>query len=189
MKRKTFLSVFIWITFALSISSAEAIDSCDKLLPAALQKYVGRKNPGYRLPRQSDYSPIDVDYNLKHGGNECIGISKGSYFRKNVENYAFTITSKSVDHTILIVANNVDGIWKTVLLRDWGNSPIGGIYVETLAPGSFERTEALDGPISEPGEVMKLNTTTDGIISGGIESSGVVYAFDGTQWLHVWVSD
>ena len=57
------------------------------------------------------------------------------------------------------------------------------------SPGKYERTEALDGPVSEPGERESYTSKRQGIVAGTIESSGAAFFFDGNAWIHVWISD
>ncbi len=166
-----------------------AADACAPLVPEGLKLAIAQSYPDYRLPQQSDYSKENIKYNVEHGGSGCLGIATGSYYRNSVINYAINITAKTKRHTLLIVADLVNAEWKLTLLRDWGDEASGGIYVDTEEPGTYERTEALDGPISEPGERGKYTSKRQGLVAGGIESSGAVFFFDGKGWVHVWISD
>jgi len=65
----------------------------------------------------------------------------------------------------------------------------GHLYVDTAAPGKYERTEALDGPVGAPGERESYTSKLQGIVAGTIESSGAAFFFDGNAWIHVWISD
>jgi hypothetical protein len=190
MKGNSFCLILTPILLILGfILSAQAADSCSNLIPSSLSSVIDKTYSGYRLPHQSDYDEYNVDYNLKNGGNGCLGIAKGHYIKKNVESYALNITSDLKKNTLMIVATKNQKSWKLEIVQDWEDEPIGRMYVETEKPGTYERTEALDGPISEAGERMKVTSKLEGIVAGGIESSGAVFFYVGKKWVHVWISD
>ena len=66
---------------------------------------------------------------------------------------------------------------------------MGGLYADTLEPGKYNRTEALDGPVTETGELDSFTSKHQGVVAGAIESSGAAFFFDGRRWVHVWISD
>jgi hypothetical protein len=189
MQNAISFSAFFGILLFGAQDIAIAADACAPLIPEALKLAIAQSYPDYRLPRQSDYDKVDIKYNVEHGGSGCLGIAAGSYYRKNAINYAINVTSKTKTHTLLIVADRLDTAWKLELLRDWGDESIGRIYVDTEEPGTYERTEALDGPISEPGERERYTSKRQGLVAGAIESSGAAFFFDGKGWVHVWISD
>ena len=91
---------------------------------------------------------------------------------------------------LLIAARHQQGSgWFIEELRNWDSPLLGSLYVETKRSGHYERSESLDAPASEPGELEKFDSKFTGIVSGSIESSGVAYFFDDKKWVHVWISD
>jgi hypothetical protein len=169
--------------------SAATTDACAGQVPQPVRFVIEQNFPEFRLPRQSDFDARDISYNREHGGTGCLGIAKGSYRRAYTTDYAINITSKTQTHTILIVASQAADTWRVEVVRDWGEEAIGTLYVDTEPPGTYERTDALDGPITEPGERGKYTAKREGIVTGAIESTGAAFFFDGKAWVHVWISD
>ena len=163
-------------------------DTCRKMIPKSLQEILKQKFPAYRLPLVSDNDTYNIQYNLKHGGNGCIGVALGDFDNDHTEDIALLITSIKDDHNLLVVGTRRGKSWKVDVLRDWGGAR-KNLYVEAIKPGKYTRTEALEGPVSEPGEVEEFTSTSDGIVSGGVESSGCAYFLKGADWIHVWISD
>jgi len=190
MKRNAIaLSIAFGILLLGGQGFARAADACAPLIPGALRMAIAHSYPDYRLPRQSDYDAYNIKYNVEHGGNGCLGIATGSYYRRSSTDYAINITSTTKLHTLLIVAEQVAAKWRLELVWDWGDEPGGRVYVDTEVPGSYERTEALDGPISEPGERESYTSKRQGLVAGAIESTGAAFFLDGKHWVHVWISD
>ena len=168
-------------------SAARASDVCDGLVPTAARLAIEKQYPKFRLPHEADYNPGDIKDG--QGGVQCLGIAKGSYHRGSGVEYALNITSTKAPHTVLVVAYQAGAAWQVELVWDWGSATLGSVYAGTAAAGTYERTEALEGPANEPGERLAYKANHDGVVSGQIESSGAAFFFDGKRWIHVWVSD
>lgn len=183
-------TILITLLVAIFTCSAEANerDSCRSMIPDSLQKVLKLKFPGYRLPLVKDNENYDIQYNLTHGGNGCLGVAVGDFDNDKNKDLGILLTAIKGDNNLLVVARKKGEAWKVDLLRDWGNRR-NRLYVEAAKPGEYSRTEALEGPVTEPGEVEEFTSVSYGIVSGGIESSGVAYFLKGNEWIHVWISD
>ena len=172
---------------ALNVASAKDID-CASLLPGGAKVAISRAFPAYRLPVSTDNLEEDIEAHRKFGGTDCLGIATGIVKGRN-EAVAALIRKVGGSGTLLVVAHKSAAKWQVELLRDWGSSGDKRLYVEALEPGSYQRTPALDGPADEPGELLAYVSRSPGLLSGLTESSGVAYFFNGSKWVHVWVSD
>jgi hypothetical protein len=189
MPKRCFAVLVIGVLL-LDAVNARASDACAAAVPDTLRAVISGQYPKFRLPRQSDYDAEDIKYNLAHGGTGCLGVAHGTYYHEGAAtDYAINLTSAEGAYTLFIVAHSVHPTWRLERVWDWGNSAGGHLYVETTTPGKYERTEALDGPVSEPGERESYTSKRQGIVAGTIESSGAAFFFDGNAWIHVWISD
>jgi hypothetical protein len=171
----------------IGTSAARASDVCDGLVPTAARLAIEKQYPKFRLPHEADYNPADIKDG--QGGVQCLGIAKGNYHHRGAVEYALNITSTSAPHTVLVVAYRSGTTWQVEMVWDWGVATLGSVYAGTASAGVYERTEALEGPANEPGEVLTYKADHQGVVSGQIEASGAAFFFDGKRWIHVWVSD
>lgn len=167
--------------------TARASDVCEGLVPTAARLAIQKQYPKFRLPQESDYNPVDIKDG--QGGVQCLGIAKGTYHRGGGIEYALNITSTSAPHTVLVVAYQVGTSWQVEMVWDWGSATLGSTYAGTAAAGIYERTEALEGPVNEPGELLSYKADHQGVVAGQIESSGAAFFFNGKRWIHVWLAD
>jgi hypothetical protein len=167
--------------------TAYAADACAKLIPHDAKLAVVRDFPGFRLPSEKDNEAYDIAERRKAGGTACLGAAIGRFTGPR-DGVALLLTRKDRDDTILIVATPAHRKWRTWKLRDWGANR-RRIFVETAARGEFMRTDELEGAVSERGKKLRMHASHDAIMSGMLESSAAVYAHDGKQWHHVWISD
>jgi hypothetical protein len=171
-------------------ATAPPQDSCRRVLPRGLQEAVHRQYPAYRLPSESDNLPDDIRVNREQGGSGCLGVAVARYRGGKSNDYAFLLTSPAPAENVLLVVGSQEGSqWRLELLRDWGAGGRGVLYVESARPGKYGRTQALEGPVVEPGELSYFASKLPGVESGRVESSGVAYFFTAKGWVHVWVSD
>lgn len=188
---KRFLILFISATVLVfgGAATASTADKCAGLIPAELKSAIKKKYPGYRLPIQTNYSPDYIKYNIDKGGSGCLGIATGSYYANSARDYVIYLTSAAPTHTILVVAHQAATKWEIGLVWDLKDEKLGSLYVETLAPGKYERTEALDGPITGKDERETYLAKLQGFAAGTIESSGAAFFFDSDKWIHIWIED
>jgi len=177
------------ITLLACSPAHAATDLCAGRFPAGLQGALERAVPGFRLPRSSDNSAEDVAYHLSQHGSGCLGASSGDFDGDGGKDYLVAMTSVDGARTTIVVALKRDAGWDVETISTWPEGR-ARLYVEAGAPGRYERTEALDGPVdAEGGEVLALSCRHDVVIWGGIESSGVAFCRQKATWRHVWISD
>ena len=174
----------------LGTSSAWAADACTASIPEALRILISGQFPGYRIPQQSDYDATDIKFSLDHRSNACVGITHGTYYPDGATDYAIILSSTDdAQAALLVVASPANSTWRLERVWDWEEVTVGSLYVDTAPPGKYERTEALDGPVSKRGEQKRYTSKRQGILAGKIESSIAAFFFDGKAWIHVWISD
>jgi hypothetical protein len=88
----------------------------------------------------------------------------------------------------LIAALRDRSSWTIYDLPTWCNGPLR-CYVKTQKPGVYTRTESFPDPPSEPDDKEEIRSKHDSILSGTLESTGIVHVFKEGSWQHVWVSD
>jgi hypothetical protein len=111
-------------------------------------------------------------------------VASGDYDGSGQRDFALLLAGAKRDETLLVAALRADSGWTLELLRTWDGR--AGLYVETAGPGTYASPL---GPQGETGELAKYVSKTDGIVSGGIEMSSVVYFRTSSGWVHVWTSD
>ena len=171
---------------ALLISPpAPAQDAC--ALPNALETSVAAAFPGFRVPVVTDNLPEDVQWNLEHKGNGCLGVASADFDGNGTKDYVVGLTALNGPGSAVVVALLRSGKWQLRQLSAWPSGR-SSLYVSAEKPGEYMRTEALDGPL-EPGELARLTCRNPVAVFGGIESSGVAYCYKNGTWPHVWISD
>jgi len=167
--------------------SAVAADACSSQLPRRLQVELAAAFPALRVPAAKDNLPEDVQYNLAHRGNGCLGVAAADFDGNGTKDYAVILTALHGTGWAVVVALSHKGKWQ---LRELDASQDGRatLYVSAEKAGKYVRTGALDGPL-EPGELAQMTCRNPVAAYGGIESSEVVYCFKGGAWPHVWISD
>jgi hypothetical protein len=172
---------------AVSPIGAGASDSCTAKVPTALATAVATAFPKHRLPLASDNSTEDVGFDIKEGGDGCLRIASGDFDGNGESDFAFILMPRKEGTASLVVALVRKTHFDFKNLREWGSPE--HLYVTRVRPGIYKRTEALDGPPSETGEVIETESKLPGIASGSIESSRVVYFLKAGKWIHIWISD
>ena len=179
----------VTIIAAPGMSNAWAADACAASIPEALRILIPGQFPGYRIPQQSDYDATDIKFSLDHRSNACVGVTHGTYYPDGATDYAIMLSSTDDAQALLVVASPENSTWRLERVWDWQDVTAGSLYVDTTAPGKYERTQALDGPVSKRGEQKRYTSQRQGILAGKIESSVAAFFFDGKGWIHVWISD
>ena len=177
----------IVILAILVANSAVAADACSSQLPKHLQAKLAAAFPAFRVPAANDNFSEDVQYNLAHAGNGCLGVAAADFDGNGTKDYAVILTAPHGSGWAVVVALSHRDKWqlhKLAASQD-GRSTL---YVSAEKPGKYVRTGALDGPL-EPGELSQMRCRNPLVAYGGIESSEVVYCYKGGAWPHVWISD
>jgi len=177
----------IVILAVLVSHSAVAADACSSQLPKSLQAELAAAFPAFRVPAVKDNLPEDVQYDLAHTGNSCLGVAAADFEGNGTKDYAVALTALHGGGWAVVVALSQKAKWQ---LHQLAASQDGrsSLYVSTEKPGKYVRTGALDGAL-EPGELAQMNCRNPVAAYGGIESSEVVYCYKGGARPHVWISD
>ena len=171
-----------------------APDPCTVAIPPDLAGALSPRFPGYSLPAASDNSPGEVEWDLKRGGDGCMGVANGDYDGDGREDRAVLLTSteetRNGGHRILLVVGfQQPAGWSLSVLRNVDYMTRGSAYVATVPAGEYRRTEAMAVPPTEPGEVEVVRSEVSAVATGNTEATQVVYVWKGGCWEHVWTSD
>ncbi|HKZ11844.1 MAG TPA: hypothetical protein VJL61_14235 [Rhodanobacteraceae bacterium] len=181
------MKLLVVILAVLVAHSAVAADACSSQLPKGLQAALAAAFPAFRVPAVKDNLPEDVQYNLAHSGNGCLGVSAADFDGNGIKDYVVILTAPHGSGWAVVVALSHQAKWqlhKLAASQD-GRSTL---YVSAERPGKYVRTGALDGPL-EHGELAQMTCRNPVAAYGGIESSEEVYCYKGGAWPHVWISD
>ena len=171
-----------------SAAAPRAEDPCLAKIPAGLRKQLVIKFPNDRLPTIRDSRKEDIAEDIKQGGDGCLLVAVGDFDGNKQEDVALILFSKQKRKLRLVVGMKDGETWKTESLASWDGRD-DNPYVHSLPPGKYKRTEAVEGPVTQPGEVASFSSKLTGIVHGTIESSGCAYFFSKGKWVHVWISD
>ncbi len=175
-------------------TSPSSVDSCFGLVPTTLHSAIARSYPGYRLVQVSDYHPDTIASERQfHGGSSCLGIAAIDTNGDGLQDFSFLLTS-STGHTLLVVALGAPkASWRLSTLMDFGKEGPGGSFVNTIKPGAYVDLFASDRApseyVAEPGRVRRYRSRRSGFVAGTIESSAIAFFYNGTRWVHLWLSD
>lgn len=175
------------ITIGVAAQGAPEKDSCQMQIPEQLNASIKQKFPEYRPPLATDNYPDAIKWNIKDGGNGCLGVAIADFDGNGSKDYLLDLTSLSDDGFLIVVALAHGKSWDFHTLYKSKNDR-QRTYVAAKKPGKFKRTESADGPLAS-GELNSMRCPNWGAIFGTIESSGVVYCFTKEKWHHVWVSN
>jgi len=175
------------ILAVLVAHSAIAADACSSQLPENLQAELAATYPTFRVPAVKDNLPEDVQYDLAHTGNSCLGVAAADFDGSGNKDYVVILTALHSSGWAVVVALSHKGKWQLHQLAASQNGR-STLYVSVEKLGKYVRTGALDGPL-EPGELSQMRCHNPVAAYGGIESSEVVYCYKGGAWPHVWISD
>jgi hypothetical protein len=120
-------------------------------------------------------------------------VAHGDYNGDGNDDVAVLLPGISGKRLILAVALRTRTSWTVTQLPTWcdesGKGSEVGCFVSTEKPGTYHRTNLLDGPL-EPGEASELTSKTDSVVSGRVEANAVVHVYTGNgRWRYVWTSD
>ena len=175
------------IPILLGTALPTADDPCAALVSSSLKARLEKAFPELRVPRVSDNLPEDVEYNRVHGGNVCLGVASGDFDGDGIRDTLIGLTARKGGGGRVVVAMARGSRWDLRTLTVWPDGR-SRLFVEVDAPGTYKRTEALDGPL-ETGERNPLTCRHAVAVFGAAESSAVAYCLNGSRWEHVWISD
>jgi len=181
--------VLLGYLLAVSLLSAGPLqtqDACAPMLPKDLQLLVERRLPGYRLPKQSDNLPEDIEFHVAHGGSGCLGVATGDFNGDGQKDFTFLVTSDN-DVWLVVAFRRADS-WRVD--RVWqagGASSRMSLYVDVAPPGKYDDLGLAEKP--EPGQIDTFTSKADVVVTGATESTAIAFWKGPKGWVHVWLSD
>ena len=176
----------IFAILSLIACHAFAADACQDQIPSSLSAAVTKAFPTFRTPLMTDNSADDISWNLKQGGKGCFGLAAADFDGDGVKDIVLGLSSQKTDEGLIVVAFSRGKSWHIEKLSTWVESRLR-LFVDTAPAGTYELSEALDGP--GPGETTPLKCPHSVAIYGGIEAWSVVNCYKKGKWLHVQTSD
>ena len=161
---------------------------CEKKIASSLMKLLSEKFLNLRTPKLADLDQASIDYDLSDGGDGCFAVASGDYAGYGNKDVAMLLVPVKGGDPQLVVALAKNDTWTLYQLPTFCEG-IAFCYVKTEKPGTYNRSEALDSPPTRPDELEKLTSKNAVVLSGRLESTGIVYAYSNTRWRYVWVSD
>lgn len=145
-------AVLAWLLVAPPANAASA-DACAGKLPHDLVVALEAAHAGFRAPRESDNDASDIAYARSQGHGGCFGIAHGDFDGDgNVDHLvAMTPLPGHAGSRIVVAMAQAQG-WKLELLESYvpHEDDRRHTYVETLPPGRYEQSQALEGPVRPP---------------------------------------
>ena len=168
--------------------SAEAADRCRPLVPPSLAKEIATTYPGHRLPRGNDQDTYNVQYNLEHGGSGCLGVATGDFDGDKRRDVALLLTAKDRPEGLLVVALRRGTKWLLELVETV-EAAIRTQYVDTVGPGEYGPGPLWGESQPLPNEMKVIKSSTEGVVTGTLESTGLYYFRLNDKWRFVWTHD
>jgi opacity protein-like surface antigen len=185
---RTAAAILAFVAAGASAQGAQQADACQAQIPNDLRAAVEASFPGYRTPLETDNLLEDVQYSRTHGGNGCLGVAVADFNGDRRKDFLLGLTALEGESGLGVLALATKNGWRFQEIRTFTEDARILQYVETVKPGKYERTEALDGPL-DVGERDPLHCSHWGALVGRTESTGIVYCYVGGRLKYVWVSD
>jgi hypothetical protein len=169
--------VFCLFVFVKVAVAAPPGDICN--LPLDLRREVKANYPGANLVTLSDLGADDKGFFQKDHGYACPGLTKVDFYGDGKPTLALVLIAKSdaKRKAKLIVAHQVDGEWKTVLLDTADGEPVPVLWSQS--PGRYRDVYGK----------KEIRATRPVIVFTGYESWSVLYAWTGTRVTKIWLQD
>jgi hypothetical protein len=176
------------ITAMGSAAVPKAADPCLAKIPTSLGKQLALKFPNDRLPTVRDSRKDHIAEDRKQGGDGCLLVAVGDFNGDKQQDVAMVLFSKKGRQLRLVACMKDGEAWEIESLSTWDGRD-DNPYIQPLVPGKYRRTKAVEGPVTQPGELAFFSSKMTGFVHGTIESSGCAYFLSKGKWVHVWVSD
>jgi hypothetical protein len=157
-------------------AAVQQIGPCQ--LPADLQKTVAAAYPGRKIVEFSDLNSDDKALFQKEHHDACPGAVQLDFYGDGKPTMALALTTPNAlkGKTELVVAHQIDSVWKTETLETTdGSAPV----VWSEKPGTYE------GLYKE----KKIRAKYPVIVFCGYESWAILYAWTGQSVVKTWLSD
>jgi hypothetical protein len=168
---------FCLLVFAKVAAAAPSGDTCN--LPQDLQREVAAKYPGAELVTLSDLDVDDKGFFQKDHGDACPGLTKVDFYGDGLPTLALVLIAKgdAKRKAKLVVAHEVSGQWKTVLLDSADGAPVPVVWSQP--PGHYTDIYGK----------KEIRATKPIIVFTGYESWSILYAWTGRRATKIWLMD
>lgn len=186
---KTLLLPFFLLAISDSAQSAQPKECIEEINPD-LVKLLEIKFPKRRIPRLAELDQQSINFDQQEGGKGCFAVATGDFDGNRQQDLAILLTpiNESDKAPSLIVALKKDKAWVIHQLPTFCET-VQFCYVKPQKPGTYLRSAALTGSPNHKSDRNKLTSNTTSVLSGTLESTGIVYVYSKKRWNYVWVSD
>ena len=164
------------VAYVPPVPAAPSNDACN--LPQDLEQEIAGKYSGTNLVALPDLDGDDRRLFQKDHGNSCPGLVKVDFYGDGKPTLALVLISKEgvKEKAELVLAHQVGGAWKTVLL-DSADSSVPVVWSQ--APGEYQDVY---------GE-KSVRATRPVIVFCGYDSWAILYAWTGSRITKIWLRD
>ncbi len=171
-----------------SVSFGAQPKQCIEKIKPDLIKLLGQRFPDFHVPKLTELDQQSVNFDMQDGGDGCYAVAEGDFDGGQRKDVALLLASSKKSAPRLIVALQRDKSWAIYQLPTFCDT-VKFCYVKPVKPGVYVRSAALDTLPDRPDERAKLTSRTTGVLSGELESTGIVYVYSKGHWDYVWISD
>lgn len=168
---------FCLLAFVKVAVAAPLGDTCN--LPQGLQREVASKYPGAALVTLSNLDKDDKVFFQKDHGDACPGLTKVDFYGDGKPTLALVLIVKSgaKGKAKLVVAHEVGGHWKTVLLDSADGVPPPVVWGQP--PGQYRDVYGR----------KEIRASNPVIVFTGYEAWSILYAWTGSRVTRIWLLD
>jgi hypothetical protein len=168
------LCLFVFVNVAVA---APANDACN--LPPDLQHEIAAKYPGAEPVMLAALDADDKGFFQKDHGDACPGLVKVDFYGDGKPTLALVLIAKgeTKGKAKLVVAHQVGGQWKTVLLDSADGAPVPVVWSQP--PGQYRDVYGK----------KEIRATKPVIVFTGYESWSILYAWTGSRVAKIWLQD
>ena len=161
---------------------------CTTKFSAPLRALLRKEFPRLHVPYLAELDSDAVQDDQREGGDGCYVVATGDFTGEGRQSVAMILAPVNAMRGQLLVAIKTQSGWRLDKLPTYCGD-VRSCYVKVQRPGTYVRTQSVDGPVQADGELEEMTTKVDAVISGKFESTGVVFAYANGHWNYVWVSD
>lgn len=181
------LLVVLAVLLSGSALCASPVECVDKLGPK-LVGFLAKQFPKLHVPKLDELDKDGIRFDLDGGSDGCFAVAGGDFDGDKRKDAAVLLAPDGKGSPQLVVAVQRGESWRAYRLPTFCDA-IEFCYVKPEKPGTYVRTEALDPPPTRPNERSTLTSRNTSVLSGRLESTGIVYVYVKGKWQYVWVSD
>ena len=180
-------AIVILCLFSIDANAQLRGDACQAQIPRTLANALARTFPGYRTPLEYDNPPEDIEKMQPKSGTGCLGVATADFTGEGKKDYLIGLTAVKGSGGLTVVAfPRRGGTWRFYKISS--EDARYRYYVDVVEPGRYARPKGVTAPLG-PGEKQSIDCSNRGAHVGVVGSTGMIYCYDGSQWLHVRVSD